>query len=262
MAGGRKKKSGVSIKFKTPTYVRNKQAGTVLPKADRVLDKNVDKVVKDKTMYAPTQNMKSNSIGKMLQNVGPFGTRWAGKLKYCELHGQLTGGLGIYYEVLFNLNSLFDPDRTGAGHQPLGFDQLSVMYGRYRVIKTSWRITPMTDIIGTNTGIVAYVSNSIVSAGSIASAIEAGYSKLQFSNGYTKFSPLKASTVLYALTGQDLESYRANDRYDAFTTASPSELLILHVGVESTRGTPSEIEYYLEMEFDCEFYDPAVIPPS
>lgn len=34
---------------------------------------------------------------------------------------------------LFSLNSLFDPDITSGGHQPRGFDQYSVLYGKYQV---------------------------------------------------------------------------------------------------------------------------------
>lgn len=38
-------------------------------------------------------------------------------------------------EVAFSLNSLFKPQFTGSGHQPLGFDQLSAAYQIYRVYK-------------------------------------------------------------------------------------------------------------------------------
>lgn len=37
-------------------------------------------------------------------------------------------------ERTFRLNSLFDPDLTGTGHQPRGFDELASFYGRYTVV--------------------------------------------------------------------------------------------------------------------------------
>lgn len=35
---------------------------------------------------------------------------------------------------VFRINSLFDPNLTGTGHQPLWFDQLSIPYGKYLVV--------------------------------------------------------------------------------------------------------------------------------
>jgi len=37
---------------------------------------------------------------------------------------------------IFSLNDLHDPDKTGVGHQPYGFDQLGSLYNRYKVYKT------------------------------------------------------------------------------------------------------------------------------
>ncbi len=41
----------------------------------------------------------------------------------------------------FRLNSLFDPDYTGLGHQPAFRDQWNALYTKYRVVKTTWHIT-------------------------------------------------------------------------------------------------------------------------
>lgn len=57
--------------------------------------------------------------------------------RYCEeislSSDNITGYTGSQYE--FRLNSLFDPNLTGVGHQPQGFDQMAALYASYRVYK-------------------------------------------------------------------------------------------------------------------------------
>lgn len=43
-------------------------------------------------------------------------------------------------EYAFRINSLFDPDFTGTGHQPVGFDQMSAIYRIYRVYKVDIQV--------------------------------------------------------------------------------------------------------------------------
>ena len=44
-----------------------------------------------------------------------------------------TDGAGIRTDNKMRLNSCFDPDESGAGHQPYGFDQFAAVYKQYRV---------------------------------------------------------------------------------------------------------------------------------
>jgi len=48
------------------------------------------------------------------------------------------GGLPVTY--LFNLSSLFDPNITGVGHQPAGFDQIAAMYEEYLVMSVDYKV--------------------------------------------------------------------------------------------------------------------------
>jgi len=66
--------------------------------------------------------------------ASPFPPRKGYRLTY-EQDGFLTVGTsGLTGSIQkFNLNSLFDPDNTGSGHQPYGYDALQVAYNRYKV---------------------------------------------------------------------------------------------------------------------------------
>ena len=64
----------------------------------------------------------------------PFPIAKTYKLRYDQDGYISVGTLGVLgTQQSFNLNSLYDPDRTGTGHQPYGFDALSVAYTRYKV---------------------------------------------------------------------------------------------------------------------------------
>lgn len=57
----------------------------------------------------------------------------------------ITGSIGPTQQ--YRLNSMYDPDSTGAGHQPSGFDQMAAIYMKYNVYKThvKLRILNATD---------------------------------------------------------------------------------------------------------------------
>jgi len=67
-------------------------------------------------------------------------TRKKINLRYCD--EILVTGAGTVGVHTFRLNSMFDPDYTATGHQPMGRDQWAAFYGRYvvanAVIKAEW----------------------------------------------------------------------------------------------------------------------------
>lgn len=67
-------------------------------------------------------------------------------LKYSDTFSN-SGTVNSWYSWTFAANSLYDPDATGGGHQPMGFDQLSLMYNRYSVL-SSWIIVHVSNLQG------------------------------------------------------------------------------------------------------------------
>lgn len=50
--------------------------------------------------------------------------------------GSLDSTSGVIARQLFRANSIFDPDATGTGHQPLGHDQWAQLYTNYVVLSS------------------------------------------------------------------------------------------------------------------------------
>lgn len=75
------------------------------------------------------------------------------KLPYADsftLDGQ-SAGAGTYQ---FRLGSVFDPNLTGTGHQPRGFDQYAALYSVYRVWAVSFHYRGTADAADTSNGLV------------------------------------------------------------------------------------------------------------
>jgi len=63
-------------------------------------------------------------------------------LVYSQAITLTAGSVGLFgTEQVFRLNSLYDPDFTGTGHQPYGFDQLLALYNYYKVSAVDIKLT-------------------------------------------------------------------------------------------------------------------------
>lgn len=68
------------------------------------------------------------------------------KLRYVETGIVLNPTAGGMDQYVFRANSVYDPDFTGLGHQPCGFDEWSSIYASYTVLGSKCRLK------ATNTG--------------------------------------------------------------------------------------------------------------
>lgn len=62
-------------------------------------------------------------------------------LRYCEgvsMAGGVNGNISTY---VFRANSIYDPNLTGGGHQPMGRDLLSGLYNHYTVLSSTCKVT-------------------------------------------------------------------------------------------------------------------------
>lgn len=86
--------------------------------------------------YRPRKNVRRrrNYSSKIPRSV----TVWSNipqlqRHRYCDYVALTTSG-ALPVEYVFRLNSMFDPDYTGTGHQPMRFDQMCAFYSQYCVV--------------------------------------------------------------------------------------------------------------------------------
>ena len=153
-------------------------------------------------------------------------------MKYCESQSIDIAALGFVGTYRFNLNSIFDPNRTGTGHQPYGHDTLATLYNRYRVIDCSYRVSifNLTNPTTEPVQLTALPANEEVSISTGAEGRESPRAKfiVQGATG-APIRELKGKVYMPSLVGRTKQQYLADDRYQAQFGASPSELAILNL---------------------------------
>lgn len=149
----------------------------------------------------------------------------------------------------FNLNSIFDPNRTGTGHQPLGHDQLNLFYNRYRVVRCKYHV--MINNLGTNVGAIAtsvVPTNSATTLAGTAEAHELPYLKQgMVSTGRSdNILHLRGNIPLDRIYGVSRQTLKSDDRYAADFGSSPAEIAVLHC-VTNNFDT-NNLTYYMQVE--------------
>lgn len=221
----------------------------VLPVLDSILVEDVQSYKTMSMQRRRRQIINNQRVPRNIPQIMPKSLTVA--LNYSEpLNFTTTSGLA--YDYQFNLNSIFDPNRSGGGHQALGHDQWATLYGRYRVDRT--RVT-VTWLNAPAAGAMCSVlfSNSVNSITNAAEAIEnpMGQTKGMSPNGLC--TTITRTQDLNQVTGVSKSVYKADDRFESLFGSNPSETLIAHVVTFTTTSATFDINVVLT--YDVTLFD-------
>jgi len=188
-------------------------------------------------------------MGTVNRALQPIPQRYVCKMKYAD--DVTTDGLGSFR---FNLNSLFDPNRSGLGHQPYGFDQLAALYNRYRVVSCGWRVTSPQSVSVRQVGTLP-ANESTVAIASFAELKENPRAKYVTQMPGGNIQLVSGKVFIPSLMGRTKAQYMADDRYQADTGASPVELAVLNIYVASETGALVAGNLNVLLEYTVEFFD-------
>lgn len=87
------------------------------------------------------QGFMGNKVVQVQKGVTPFAAEFLTRLRYFErVPLQNVGSTNTASVYSFRLNSLYDPNFTGTGHQPYQYDQLTPMYNNYIVTQADFKV--------------------------------------------------------------------------------------------------------------------------
>lgn len=193
-------------------------------------------------------------------NQNPFPSTYTTKMKYADSY-TLTNTSPLQ---VFNLNGLFDPDQSGLGHQPLGFDQLCpTMYSRYRVSRISWTvIAAPPNTSGTCAMIACRPNNaSLPAAPNVGNWAEKPRTQVRTMAVGGDPMVITGSVNLAELNGKSFAQYISDDNTAGSSSANPTEIQQLGVQAfdqDGTTLTAFSTKIQVILEYTVTFFDPVI----
>jgi len=210
---------------------------------------------KRKRMVRPKRFRRGGQSTTLVNtSLRPIPARFITKHKYAEALTLSAAGMSQYK---WNLNSIYDPNRTGTGHQAYGMDQLSALYNRYRVISCKYILSAVSD--NANIHFAALPANEALTViSNVSEARENPRCKYAVQNPGGTLKVLTGNVYLPALVGATKTQYMSDDRYQSVSTTSPSELAVLNVYGAGMNDDPiynPNITYNILLEYTVEWFD-------
>lgn len=205
--------------------------------------------------------------------VGGFGNKKLVKLRYVQTI-TLDAGIGSYAVNEFRANSLFDPDKSGIGHQPSNFDKLASIYDRYTVLGskcTAYWVPTSSTIITPPPLLVLHLSedgSNVATAhasGGINNVLE--QPRLARSTRYIGVYNGQATKLVKFFSAKKffgIKGFIGDNPYSADIAASPTEGAFFEVGAISPDDTvnPGAITVRVEIDYIALFTEPKIADAS
>jgi len=174
-------------------------------------------------------------------------------------NNNFTTGAAASSGYVFTANGLYDPNITGVGHQPMGFDQMMLFYEHYTV--TSCRLTVnFYNADATNTAMVGILVAP-------DATLETNYSKLN-ENGLLKkihlsptgsnpnnFKTISMQVNISKINGK--KDVKSEDDFRGDVASNPLEQTYFHVfGYNFINVNTVSIYFETLLEYTAEFTEP------
>lgn len=159
----------------------------------------------------------------------------------------------------YRLNSIYDPEITSTGHQPMWRDQYSLIYQKYRVFKATYEIklVPISSN-GTPIRVVTIASADPTLPLDIATAWEQNRTENRLvPPGPDTIVTLRGSVNMPKLQGQTAVAFKGDDGNFAFMSTNPTNRATLRFLMASANGTTAENKWLADVKitYHVEIFD-------
>jgi hypothetical protein len=169
-----------------------------------------------------------------------------------------TASVGLVGPYNYGFNDCYDPDITGVGSQPLGFDQWSAIYARYMVIAS--KIEAMV----TSRSVSNRFSACVVPSPSTGSnptlygpASEMRYAKICTTTGGGPSPVLRSDLSTSAVIGCPQFAVESDDGFSGTSSTSPAKRMVWTV-IGETSGSSDAVSLMIRIKYKVRFWGPVL----
>jgi len=170
--------------------------------------------------------------------------------KYSELYN-LSSVLGAQTNHNIRCNGMYDPFASGAGHQPMYFDQMSALYNHYTVIGSKITYTISSDSITQGGAVCSFYINDDTT---VVPSIVSGASLEQSSSRYL-FIPAgcndnyKRTMKWSARKTFGISAFVGKDPYKGTSVSDPSEQSVFTLSFTGTNVNTVYLTVHVLVEY-------------
>lgn len=197
-----------------------------------------------------------------LRSIPLFRAKMQGMLRYADSFDLVTTS-GTVSSYVFSCNGLYDPNISGTGHQPAGFDQMMLSYEHYCVIRSRCVITAINTTTGTAPSIGLSIRAAATPITNIQQILEDGLVHTDRLLPPSVQGSIKTMTIANNISQfAGVTHILDNDDYRGSLTSNPVEQSYFHVQLWSSVGNTSACSFEVVIEFEAVFTEPRTLSQS
>jgi hypothetical protein len=192
--------------------------------------------------------------------------RFYTSLNYNQLNAITTAGVGVPSLQSFRMNSIFDPDLTGVGHQPLGHDEFTPFYTKYTVTGIRYAVTYSNQSTTDYADVAVCLRPNTNGYGTMSTVLESSYVQravLGPEGGANNIRTIRGTCTVAKIRGVPTQKVINENEYSAQIGANPVLQPTLQIYVENqntaaaiTVNVRTDITYFVQL------YDRRIITQS
>lgn len=195
----------------------------------------------------------------------PMPVSYKTRFKYVEQTTINPAASGLATVLVFSANGLYDPNVSGTGHQPRGFDQLMALYDHYVVTNSAIKVT-FCNPDGSLENVVCGIN---VIDGTVTNANPNDYLEQPY-NTYCVIAPENGTSTIKTLNlkcnvGKFLgrRSVLSDPELKGSASANPTEDVMFHIWCAGLKSSdPASVEVLIELQYDAHLIEPVDVAQS